>query len=150
MGGDIMSSHPILGLIIIWLILFTITVFVFKSSWFQKIGAKAAKNIKESKEKKQVYSLANFHPHCLNCGYELLNNESKCPNCGIDIQISKEELEKQQRIYLANNNGFGKAANVLQSTSNNLTKTGKNMSHAGCLMTIFITIPILIILYFIF
>ena len=145
-----MSSHPILGLIIIWLILFTITVFVFKSSWFQKIGANAGKNIEESKEKKQVDTKANLNQRCLNVGYELLNNESKCPNCGIDIQISKEELEKQQRIYLANNNGFGKAANVLQSTSNNLTKTGKNMSHAGCLMTIFITIPILIILYFIF
>lgn len=100
-------------------------------------------------DKNKPDPLINFHPHCIRCGYPLLHNETTCPKCGIQIQISPEELGKQQRIYLANNNAWGKAANNLQSASNSLDKAGSNMSHIGCLLTIFITIPILIILYFI-
>lgn len=100
-------------------------------------------------DKNKPDPLINFHPHCIRCGYPLLHEETTCPKCGIQIQISPEELAKQQRIYLANNNAFGKVANAMQSTSNGLEKAGSGMTHVGCMLTIFITIPILIILYFI-
>lgn len=100
-------------------------------------------------DKNKPDPLIGFHPHCIRCGYPLLHNETTCPKCGIQVQISPEELGKQQRIYLANNNAWGKAASGLQSASDSLNKTGSNMSHVGCMLTIFITIPILIILYFI-
>ena len=129
-----------------------IFILLLHTPWFKKQKANAPK-IREQRAKEREErlknELASFHPHCIRCGYPLLHNETTCPKCGIQIQISPEELGKQQRIYLANNNAWGKTANGLQSASNSLNKTGSDMSRIGCMLTIFITIPILIILYFI-
>ncbi|AKP66793.1 hypothetical protein [Companilactobacillus ginsenosidimutans] len=98
-------------------------------------------------QQKRDQALQGFHPHCIRCGYPLLHEESTCPQCGITIQISPEELNKQQNNYILQNNGWFKASQGFSTAGDNLTRAGRNISKAGNTMTLWITIPILIIVF---
>ena len=89
--------------------------------------------------------LRGFHPSCVKCGYPLLHNEEECPQCGIKIQISQEELARQQRMYMLHNNKAYKISQGLNSFGNGAQKVGNTASSIGNMLTLIITVPIVII-----
>lgn len=68
--------------------------------------------------------------YCPKCGYKLQNLESKCPKCLVNLSYNTEMTTTEK----------------LQKTGEMLETTGKTLSSCGCLLTLLVTIPILIIL----
>ncbi|MBA1433803.1 hypothetical protein [Bombilactobacillus bombi] len=102
------------------------------------------------RQQKINYQLQNFRPHCLRCGYPLLYNEQYCPQCGILIQLSPEEINRQQQQYLLENSKLYKFGIGAQSFSNRMQKVGNRMSKFGTTMTLWVTLPIVILFIIIF
>ncbi|HAA5898419.1 TPA_asm: zinc ribbon domain-containing protein [Listeria monocytogenes] len=70
--------------------------------------------------------------YCPNCGHALDNRETECLGCLAPITYQTSNNEKAQKV-----GAF-------------MEESGKLMSGCGCLMTLLITIPVIVILIIMF
>ncbi len=73
---------------------------------------------------------------CPYCQSEYADTVKFCKNCGKELTVTKDTNRLQD---------IGKK---MQQTGNNLQQSGKSISGCGCLMTLLITVPIIILLFF--
>lgn len=100
---------------------------------------------KKTRQEEFEKAIEGFKPHCIKCGYTLLHDEKICPKCGSPIQLSPEEIWRQQMEYICDNNPFTKIGNSTSSVGNGLENSGSNLNKTGNTLIGGITIPIIII-----
>lgn len=123
-----------------------IIIFAFAFLFFTPSETNRQRRRREYNQQQHINEiLKDFHPHCMNCGYTLLHQETTCPRCGVPVQIPPEELSKQQNQFVLKQNGWFQASQKIANAGNKIDKVGRSAGSFGKTMTIWVTIPILII-----
>lgn len=86
---------------------------------------------------------------CNNCGRNIVIgwHTTQCPKCGIALESGEVQGLLSQYQDNLNNSKIYQAGVKMEKTGESMKEIGNGLSSCGCFLTIFVTIPILIILF---